>query len=251
MLAALHDSVNNELPAIFSRAQMGTLMLVSSRLTLDEKGAVEKTAKNLGVYKDFPKIFSSNLSEGLHILLTNVFDSMLKNIPAIEELAGKVAAFHGVEAPQVEQKELALVRQNLLGLIQDAVTRAGMAAKREGGLSLGHPIPWHSLLDRLQSGLNPVKDLTHTAISVFNRSMIDTALAKIDSALEQDGRAIRYTYVGTPASRGFCDKLLRQAAEGRTWTRDQIERMDNGVLGSAIRMGGGYNCQHEWRPIWS
>jgi len=244
--------VNAELPAIFSRAQMATIMLVSSRLTLDDKGAVEKTAKNLGVYKDLPRTFKSSLlQEKLQVFLADTFDQTLKNTPLFEEVAAKVAASYGVEGSKVDQKELGLVRQNMLGLIDDAVIRAGMAAKREGSASLGRPISWHALLDRLQGGLNPVKDLAHTAISVLNRSLLDTALVKIDAALEPEGRAIRYTYIGTPATRGFCDKLLRQAAAGRTWTRDQIERMNNGVYGSAIRMGGGYNCQHEWRPVWN
>lgn len=59
----------------------------------------------------------------------------------------------------------------------------------------------------------------------------------------QDAGLERYMYVGPldPVTREFCAPLV-----GHTFTRDEIDGMDNGQSGDVFSDGGGWNCRHEW-----
>lgn len=58
-----------------------------------------------------------------------------------------------------------------------------------------------------------------------------------------------FTYAGPPAERYFCRRLLALAEAGRTWTKQEIEAMDNGQDLPVLLYGGGYNCRHEWLEV--
>ncbi len=63
-------------------------------------------------------------------------------------------------------------------------------------------------------------------------------------------RVQRFRYVGPRArARAFCSQLLDQAAAGKTWTIEEIERLDNGQGLPVLYFCGGYNCRHRWMPV--
>lgn len=56
-----------------------------------------------------------------------------------------------------------------------------------------------------------------------------------------------YVYLGPEdgVTRPFCDALVN------TWlTADEIGALDNGTDMDAMTGGGGYNCRHQWMPIY-
>jgi len=54
----------------------------------------------------------------------------------------------------------------------------------------------------------------------------------------------RFKYVGPPADREFCQRLL-----GKTFTIKEIEQMDHGQGLPVLYYRGGYNCRHRWQPV--
>lgn len=79
----------------------------------------------------------------------------------------------------------------------------------------------------------------------------------IDQALSDQARATwlvtgekleaeRYTYMGAPV-----DKVMRPFCRERymkTYTRAEIDAMDNGQGLSVWESGGGWRCRHQWVP---
>jgi hypothetical protein len=86
-----------------------------------------------------------------------------------------------------------------------------------------------------------------TATSSFYRTLADLSFRKIE---EDESWEIRYRYVGPPAKdpliRPFCEHLMDRSAKGSSWTRAQIDAMDNEQLDNVFVTGGGYNCRHQW-----
>ncbi len=85
------------------------------------------------------------------------------------------------------------------------------------------------------------KTITETALSGFDTTamLIEAEKSGID----------KFKYVGPPAQRPFCIKLLAESKAGKTWTRAEIEAMDNGQGLPVMYYKGGYNCKHSWVQV--
>lgn len=59
----------------------------------------------------------------------------------------------------------------------------------------------------------------------------------------------RYTFLGPPAERIFCAKLLAEAKAGKIWTMAEIMALDNGQGLPVMFYCGGYNCRHKWQIV--
>jgi hypothetical protein len=57
-----------------------------------------------------------------------------------------------------------------------------------------------------------------------------------------------YIYAGPEdgKTRQFCESLLR---DDKTYSREEIDAMDNGQLPDVFATGGGYNCRHNWYAV--
>jgi hypothetical protein len=82
------------------------------------------------------------------------------------------------------------------------------------------------------------------------RTITETSLSGFDTAatiIEAEKAGIdEFKYYGPPAERPFCIRLLSESAAGRTWTKEQIQDMDNGQGLPVLYYRGGYNCKHTW-----
>jgi hypothetical protein len=93
--------------------------------------------------------------------------------------------------------------------------------------------------------------LARTATTQLHRHMG----ARLDEKLGVE----RWTYEGPDdeVTRPFCERLVEEANAGTTWTRDEIDALDNSKdnggagagPGSAFEQGGGWNCRHAWIPV--
>jgi len=87
---------------------------------------------------------------------------------------------------------------------------------------------------------NTAETIARTAISGFNGA--DAAYKSGKAGTE------KFTYQGPPAERFFCVNLLKLSQQGKSWTRKEIEAMDNGQGLDPFIYKGGYNCRHWWEP---
>ncbi len=85
-------------------------------------------------------------------------------------------------------------------------------------------------------------------MSFSERTRADISYRKIED--EDDVSIIKYRYVGPPASdpviRPFCESLMERCKQGETFTRAQIDQMDNHQIPNVLISGGGFNCRHQF-----
>ena len=83
-----------------------------------------------------------------------------------------------------------------------------------------------------------VGTLYDTSISIYGR--------EVEMVLATSGPETPFAYFGPvdDRTRSFCLQRV-----GKVYTRQQIDRMDNGQLGNVFLSGGGYNCRHTWTEV--
>jgi hypothetical protein len=88
------------------------------------------------------------------------------------------------------------------------------------------------VIDRSESQIRTLYD---TSVSVFGR--------QVEALTADPGPETVFAYVGPDddVTRPFCE-----ARVGKAFTRQAIERMDNGQIGNVFLTAGGYNCRHSW-----
>lgn len=95
-----------------------------------------------------------------------------------------------------------------------------------------------------------VEQIARTSISRA-RTIADTSIAglqratAIQAAAELPGDVVfRYSGPNDKLTRPFCKRLV-----GRTFSPDEIRRLDNGQNLPSDLFCGGYNCRHSWQPM--
>lgn len=83
-----------------------------------------------------------------------------------------------------------------------------------------------------------IATLYDTAVSIYTRQV-----ELLDAG---DSPDTRYLYSGPDdeKTREFCQQHV-----GQTYTRAEIDALDNGQIGPVILTGGGYNCRHVWMEV--
>ena len=115
--------------------------------------------------------------------------------------------------------------------VRDAVMRQALG--RMDGASLRREMRELSGRSRGQSDR-----LHHDALIGYSRSV---------QAEKAEALGFEYfEYFGPvdTVTRDFC-----RARAGRVYTRDEIDRMDNGHSPDVMQTGGGHRCRHHWRPV--
>jgi len=98
------------------------------------------------------------------------------------------------------------------------------------------------LAAKFDDSIGRVRTIADTGMSTFYRTATDRAFQRIQAEQEAP---LRYRYSGPvdKLERPFCRHLTDT---DRAYTREQIDRMDNGQLPNVFITGGGWNCRHQW-----
>lgn len=77
-----------------------------------------------------------------------------------------------------------------------------------------------------------------TSLSIYGR--------QVEALQAGDDEETMFAFMGPVdlKTRDFCRKHV-----GRVYTREQIDRLDNGQLDNVFLTGGGYNCRHQWIEV--
>ena len=218
-------------------------------------GVIEATSQNQRILNSVDKRFVQALdAQGYQQMLENYvqsfngqfvwFDKVLETInadlkfklPPTKLTRGQMAQ---LEAYQVSAKDV----------IDGAVKRVATNVKQQAILSVGGTNVKQLTKSISQSFNKPMaeaQNLAETSISTFYRTITDKGFQLIEEDLPE--YEIRYNYEGPldKLTRPFCTKLERQSREGKTWTRKQINKMNNGQLPNVFTTCGGYRCRHQW-----
>ena len=88
-----------------------------------------------------------------------------------------------------------------------------------------------------------------TLLSTHSRTLANA----VYQAEESKHGPLNYIYAGPPSGdpviRPFCKKLMSEVEGGQSWTRDEIDEMDNGQIPNVFISCGGFNCRHQWLPF--
>jgi hypothetical protein len=105
------------------------------------------------------------------------------------------------------------------------------------------PIPKEDIAKQVeqiaQTSLSRARTITDTSIAGLQRA------TAIQAAAELPGDVVfRYSGPNDKITRPFCKRLV-----GKTFTPEEIRRLDNGQNLPPDLFGGGYNCRHSWQPM--
>lgn len=238
------DDFSKRVQRITRKVAAALLLWLLSRLKV-EKNKVLSTAGNLAVFAELPdKIKELLLSSGLD----SAIDDFEETLTVQQEWVAYILKASGyTEKIPLDEAFLDAYRESKRNdLLTEAVFIAERAAIR-GELSVG------GLVDELTDTVgeeiatlpSQLRTAAATAIMMYYRTVAEQNYAAIEKQEE-----LRFKYAGPPSGdpkiRPFCQGLMSQVEGGRSWTRPEIDNMDNGQLPNVFVTCGGYNCRHQF-----
>ncbi len=251
------DSFDRKLTSTVSQAKLRVALRLRDKLKFEADGSLRATAANVRVIQTLPTIFRQALeAEGYQPLVTQFLGSFDGGLPIFEDVLAKVADAYEVDAPEfskVEQDYFQSIKESTALQLDTAIETAALAARGKVLFSVaGESFEKMAVAvaERLSVAPAQAQTIASTGITTFYRTVASRGYEKIEEALAPAGKTLAFTYMGPPAGdrliRPFCRRLMGQASGGKTWSRDQIDRMNNDQLPDVFTTGGGYNCRHQW-----
>lgn len=171
---------------------------------------------------------------------------------AFLEQALDVAAKNlGIEPPSLtwtaeDRNVFSSFRLSATDGLENSVQGAGVVARNKvmfAGLGLRFSDLVDALSESFKASIGRATTLADTFMSMFYRIAADRQFQVIEEGLPKN--SVRYLYTGPmdKLTRAFCAQRI-----GKTYTREQIDRMDNGQMPNVMITMGGYNCRHQWVP---
>ena len=249
---AMVSTFKSHLQEIIQKATARVIAKLSDKLTITD-GVIEQTPANIKVLRNANDMFMAEINEAGYTRLVNAFtgefagqlpflqdtikylgEQVKEKWPDLKFTANDLQVFNAVKLNAVSS--LQTVMEGATGA---AMTRGMFTV---GGLKFADLV--ETLADKLQQSVPRAVTLADTSMSVFYRTMADRAYQAIEEGQPKE-RELKFMYSG-PAdaiTRPFCMDLL---LENDSYTRAEIDGLDNEQLDSVWLTGGGWNCRHQW-----
>ena len=249
-------SFESELSRMIGKAQDQTIDWALRNFDI-EKGDVQPTAKTRSAMRKVTAVFmAALLALGLRKLILAFVGQFADQAKAASDLIKVAAKEADVSVPKFDLtdadfKFLSQVGVSMADLIQDTISARAQAALRKAFFSIGE-MPFKSIAAEVRHTydltVKQALDTADTAQAAWFRVAQDRIYGKIEANL---GRALKYRYSGIRDSknRPFCQKMLEQTSSGDRWTKDEIDKMDNGPTQPkpVFLFCGGWGCRgHQW-----
>ncbi len=244
----------NKLDLLVARATKSLNKDLLQDLKIDG-GLVAQTARNQKILGGLDGRFQQALDEAGY---QDLVDSFISTFNGQFEWFNKVLAdisgdltypLPAVVFSKADLVDFDLQQANAKTIIKSAVEAAATRVKLQAVQSVGG-LPIKALAfqisETLGTSVAQSQNLAETTISTFYRSITDKGYQLIEADLPLF--KIRYNYEGPldKLTRPFCTKLERQTRSGKTWTRAEIDKMNNGQIPNVFTTCGGYRCRHQW-----
>lgn len=259
-ILAKHDKFLDSLVGIFedklkpvlSKAQRATLKALESKLTLASDGSVEITPGNQQVLRSVDRIFKQQMKKSGYDKVAGAFtDQFADHLPKFQQVLNDISDSLNTPLPEVvfTGADVDLFASQAIGakeMLLDVVEATATAAKRQalfnvGGLKFSDLAS--ELGDQFEKTAAQASAIADTSVSSFYRTIASQSYAKIEASLPKG--AVVYFYAGPSdgLERDFCANLTDK---GLSYTREQINDMDNGQGMNVMVSGGGWRCRHTW-----
>jgi hypothetical protein len=257
---ALDDLVKvfqEELSAMIAVAQRAVFESLTSRLSI-VGGVISSTKSNQKILRNIAPLFQREMGKAGYPALVDEFVRAFNGqFVYFDEVLNKLGESIGQKLPlsfgQKAQNLLASQQLSTTVLLEDVVVAIAADVQRQallsvGGLKLADLIS--EIADQLQKGIWEATTLADTAVSTHWRVMLDQGYQMVEKELPATIEAT-YKYGGPDdrVTRQFCHVLVQLSQTGKTWTRDEIDAMENGQIPGVLTSCGGFNCRHQWLMV--
>jgi len=250
---ALVNAFEEHLRAVVLKAQAQVVWKLQRALDLDADGVIKDSLKNRNTLKKIGQLFMAEMKTAGYDRLVNAFVAEFDGtLPFLDEVINKLGT-------QVQKKwklsfsksDLSILSNqqvNVATSLKETIDAAAGSALTRGLFSLGG-LRFKSLVDvlaeQLNTGLSKAAGVAETGMSIFYATANDRVFQKIEQENESLVEEPKYIYAGPHdlLNRPFCDHLLSVA---KSYTREQIGKMNNGQLPNVFITRGGWRCRHQW-----
>jgi hypothetical protein len=243
------------LDVIVENAATQVFDALSKQLAIDkDKGTVAGSLANRGKLADVDALFEKAMKDAGYDKLTLAFVSQFpgqlpllnKTLATISRAMGSAISAGAALSP-ADLEQLANSQRLTLESLRSTVAEVARLAKQRALAKYNglRPSQLERLLEKtFENTSGQARTLAATGMAIWYRQATALALKKVEKETP-----LEYSYDGPDdrLTRDFCHTLKRDQANGKTWTKKQIDAMDNGQLPNVFESGGGFNCRHQWR----
>lgn len=253
-LDTLVKAFTDELGRIVMEARATVIDALTARLTV-VGGVINKTKSNQAVLRSIKPLFESAMQKAGYGALVDEYVAKFNGqfVYFDEHLAefGKTIGHDVSVTFGPRDRSLFEAQQvNTIHLLEGAIESVAYDAQRQailsiGGMKLSELIS--EIADQFDKAVGEATTLADTALSSFYRTITDRGYRMVERSTPKNIE-IRYKYAGPSdrVTRPFCQRLLDLTAKGVTFTREEIDAMDNGQIPGVFTSCGGFNCRHQW-----
>jgi hypothetical protein len=246
-----------QLSDIVAKATARLQERLHGQLKLGKNGTVLRTPANMRVIKKLDQWYMEALdAEGYLQLLASFIQQFPGQMKFFTEVLDDLGSSLKQPIPKinftlVDLRSFSDYAAGASHSLETLMSNAAAVVKNRVLLSFAG-MKYTDLVTAIASGLtksvSQAASLADTATATYYRILSNEGFQKLEKLYPG---ALRYRYYGPPATdpliRPFCKKLEQQAATGKTWTRPEIDAMDNkSTLGDVFTSGGGWRCRHQW-----
>ncbi len=248
---SLLEQFERELNAIVASAMARVQAQLYDKLSIGDDGRIERSIWNARTLRGLDRLLMDALDRAGYGKLLNELVAQFPNqlIYFQETVQFLAEQTRSLQPVQFSARDLRVFTDQGLsardGLVAAMETVAARARQRVllsvGGLKFTDLV--EALAEQVQRGIAEVAGLAETATATYYRTISDRGYQIIEADLPE--MEIRYRYEGPidKLNRPFCRHLLDAK---KTYTRAEIDRMDNGQLPNCFITAGGYRCRHIW-----
>jgi hypothetical protein len=241
----------DDLETVVTRAQSVLQNKLLTLLKFDEKHAILRTPTNQRILRRLPVLWQTALDDsGLASVIQRYLDAFPSQVPAFLDIlhAMNSLATTPYPIPTFNQSDYAYFNSLRLSAGADLsalVENAAAGVLTRTAFSLG-ALKYSELITHIQkatdASVGRSETIADTSISMFYSAVAARGYEKIQA--ETDGQ-LRFRYAGPEDRlvRPFCENLLQK---NLTYTKEQINRMDNRQIPNVFISKGGWNCRHQF-----
>lgn len=216
------------------------------------EGVIDPTAANDAILSGIAARYESELADaGLPELIAEFTGSFPGQLPFLQETMDSITNALGRAPEKIdftarEKALLARAEVNASAKIDSVVRVAAEAASERALLSIAG-LPFKDLVSEIatQTGrsITAATGWADTAVSMWYRTATDRAFQVIEDGLPTEVHRYRYVDPLDKVTRPFCRHLL---SAGKSYTRAEVDDMDNGQIPGVFVSAGGFRCRHQW-----
>jgi hypothetical protein len=243
-----------DLDTVLLRAELLLEHRLIRLLKIDADGQIAAVPANQRLLRRLPLLWQDALDgAGLESVIDAYARTFPAPAPSFQEVlfAINATAKNPLPLPDFSNADIAYLESVKLSSMADiaaTVEAVGQAAKSKtlfslGGLGLKELTK--ILEDRAGVAADQAFTLADTSLMMYYRIVNSIGFQRIQGRVLPD---LRFVYVNPvdAVTRVFCLRLMRLVAQGKSWTREEINKMDNGQLPNVFCSCGGYRCRGAW-----